>query len=246
MPGCADLYAPTAPDGNWRVDDTPRYALHVRPGSFCASQAAAVGELLEDQYAHTVDALALRSSARVSVFLYDSRTELSPMLPSDRSGVAFPDTGAVHAVCVPPLDDSLRALLTHEANHVIVNQGLGRAGTSFMNEGLASALISERLAPIGPSFLFAWTAAQRTPLPRIATLVDDRQWSSSSQAGYNTSASFLAWLLQAHGRDRLKQLYYARSSEMAARAVEIYARSLDTLESEWLAFAGSRTTNVAP
>lgn len=61
-------------------------------------------------------------------------------LPSPRSGVAFPETNAVHAVCVAPHDDNLRALLTHEANHVIMQNGLGRAGTGLMNEGLATAV----------------------------------------------------------------------------------------------------------
>ncbi|HSL22268.1 MAG TPA: DUF2268 domain-containing putative Zn-dependent protease [Vicinamibacterales bacterium] len=235
---CNTIYGPTSPDRNWVVHDTQRFALYARPGSFGEESAAALGAILEDQYTDVLAMMELRSSARVSVFLYNSRSQLNPPLPSDRSGVAFPETNAVHVVCVPPLDDNLQSLLAHEANHVIVQNGMGRAGTSFMNEGLASALVSERHAAIGRTFLYSWARRQTGPLPAIADLSDDSKWSSSSDVGYKTSASFLAFLLERHGVTRLKQLYYASSSEFGTRAQQIYGRSLQDLEGEWLAFLG--------
>jgi hypothetical protein len=240
--GCNSLYWPTAPDANWTIHDTPRLSLYVRPGSFCESVAEAVGEVLEDQYDHATSILALRSTGRVAMFLYNAGSELTPPLPSNHSGVAFPHTGAVHAACVPPLDDNLRSLLTHELNHVIIGQGLGQAGTSFMNEGLASAITSERLSPIGPSFLYAWTRSRRAELPSIATLADDSRWSSSSELGYKTSASFLAWLLERYGHERLRQVYYARSGELAQRTSSTYGTSLEQLEAEWHSFLAAGTT----
>jgi hypothetical protein len=241
--GCNSLYWPTAPDANWTVHDTTRFSFYARPGSFCETAVHALGEVVEDQYDHAIAALGLQPSGRISIFLYNSRSELTPPLPSDHSGVAFPRTGAVHAVCVPPLDDNLRSLLTHEVNHVIVGQGLGTAGTSFMNEGLASAITSERLWPIGPSFLYSWTRSRRNQLPSIATIADDARWSSSSETHYKTSASFLAWLLERYGRERLRQVYYARSDEFFQRAESAYGKTLEQLEGEWLSFLDA---GVAP
>src|SRR5687768_14886431 len=127
--GCETVYGPTSPSVQWAVFESPRYTLNVRPGSFCESQAAALADVLEDQYGHTVATLQIELGGRISMFLYNSGTELEPSLPSGRSGVAFPDTNAAHAVCTAPFDNDLRALLTHEANHVIIQNGLGRAGT---------------------------------------------------------------------------------------------------------------------
>ncbi len=60
----------------------------------------------------------------------------------------------LRAVCVPPLDPNLFGLLAHEANHVIVQNALGRPGTYFVNEGLASAVLSERFGAL-PESLYA-------------------------------------------------------------------------------------------
>ena len=243
--GCTEIYSPSAPDRNWTSVETARFTLLVRPGSFCKSAAPILGESLEDQYDNALSVLGLAASGRITLFLYNSPSEASPPLGSDRSGVAFPETGAVHATCVPPLNDGLKSLLNHEINHVIVNRALGRAGTYFMNEGLASALVSDHIAPIGPTYLFAWAASNRNLLIPITTLVDDDRWQASpEQAAYNTGASFLAWLIQQHGRDRLKQIYQARSSEIAQRVSAVYGKRLEALEADWLAFVGSRRAGL--
>ena len=133
-----------------------------------------------------------------------------------------------------PLDDNLRTLRTHEANHVILANGLGRAGTSFMNEGLASAVISQSFAEIGGTFFYKWAAANRARLIPIGDLVDDSKWDSNSNVAYNTGAAFLTFLIDRYGVTRLKQVYYAGSADCARRFQEVYGRSLEALEAEWL------------
>lgn len=231
--GCEAVYGPTSPSVEWAAFESPRYILNARPGSFCESQAAALADVLEEQYTHTVAALQIEMGGRIAMFLYNSGGELNPPLPSARAGVAFPETNAVHAVCFAPLDNDLRALLTHEANHVIIQNGLGRAGTSFMNEGLASALVSERFGEIGPTLLHRWVRSNPTRVMAIADLVDDAKWNSNSNEGYRSSASFLAFLIERHGASRLKLVYHARSSHLPARMQEVYGMPLAALEAEW-------------
>ena len=232
---CETVYGPTSPSADWTMVESSRFSLSTRPGSFCESQSAALTELLEEQYTHTVATLQLEGGARISMFLYNSGAELTPSLPSPRSGVAFPETNAVHAVCVAPFDNDLRALLTHEANHVIVQNGLGRAGTSFMNEGLASALVSERFGEIGPTFLHRWARNNPGRVMSVTDLIDDTKWNSNSSDGYQSSASFLAFLIERYGAARLKRVYHARSSQLPARMHETYSVPLESLETEWRA-----------
>ena len=229
--GCEAVYGPTSPSVEWAVFESSRYTLNVRPGSFCESQAAALAEVLEDQYRHTVATLQIEIGGRISMFLYNSGAELEPSLPSARSGVAFPETNAAHAVCTAPLDNDLRALLTHEANHVIIQNGLGRAGTSFMNEGLASALVSERFGEIGPTYLHRWVRNNPTRVIAIADLIT--KWNSNSNDGYRSGASFLAFLIERYGVATLKLVYHAGSAQLPARMREVYGMPLEALEAEW-------------
>ncbi len=61
--------------------------------------------------------------------------------------------------------------MSHEANHVFVINGLGRAATYGMNEGLAAALAPETFHTSGRHFLFAWTrnSGRRCCLSRACT-----------------------------------------------------------------------------
>ena len=127
--------------------------------------------------------------------------------------------------------------MSHEANHVFVINGLGRAGTYGMTEGLASALVSETFHTSGRHFLFMWTRTQRAQVLPLARVYDNDQWKDlTPQSAYNTSASFLAWLLDTYGADRLRQIYGAPSDQFAARVNAVYGRALESLEADWLRF----------
>lgn len=233
--GCNAILGPSAPDSNWRAHERARFTFYARPGSFGEQHVDAFAEVLEDQYDHSVRVLSLRYAGRLSIFLYDSAADAGR--GSDRSGTAYPDTEAVKVVCTPPLDDNLYGLLAHEANHVILRNGLGRAGTSFVNEGLASAVLSERYHQLGRHFLYAWGRTGGTRIPPLSALADDDQWGGfDSNAAYNTSASFLAYLLETYGADRLRQVYPVLSRDFATRFSEVYGRSLEQAEAEWKRF----------
>lgn len=231
---CNQAFGPSRVDANWRIHESARFTLHVRPGSFADQNAAAIGEALDHQYAATLAALGAQFDGRVTGFLFNSAGDAD--LASDYSGVAYPETLVFRATCVPPLGTSLHSLLGHEANHVVIMGALGRAGTRMMNEGLASAVLSERYAD-GPGYYYAWTRARRAEVPPLSRLTDDGQWEDiPQQVAYSAGASFLAYLLETRGSAALRRLYYAKSSEFAARFAEIYGRPLGEVETEWLAF----------
>ena len=233
LPACEAVYGPTSPSAEWVTHESPRFVMYARPGSFCEANVAALADALELQYAHAVRLLDINMGGRISVFLYNSGAELDPPLYSTRSGVAFPETNAAHLTCVPPLDAALQGLAAHEANHVIIQNGLGRPGTSFMNEGLATALVSPSFGNTGPVYADFWVRTNRSRVVPAATFIDDARW-DGTQDSYNSSASFLSYLLGRYGPARLKQLYHTRSADMARRIAEVYGKPLDALEAEWL------------
>lgn len=233
--GCDTMLAPTSPDSNWKSYPSAHFTLLVRPGSFAEANVTTLAAVLDDQYAHTVAALALQYQGRITGFLYNSGADAA--MPSDYSGVGYPGNGTFAATCVPPLNDSVLALISHEANHVIQHVALGRPGTSFVSEGLASAVLSERYHHRGKSFLYDWTKRQGQAVPQLGSLIDDTKWKEySTDAAYYSSGSFLAWLLDEYGPAPLRRIYGARSPEFAARFQEVYGRSLDDAERAWRAF----------
>jgi hypothetical protein len=238
-PGCHSILGPSAVDTNWRVIDTPHFAFHVRPGSFAEQNIGRLTEVLEHHYAFAIATLDIRYAGRISLFLFESAADADEN--SERSGTAFPDTEAARAIVSPPLETTF-GLVAHESNHVIQHNGIGPPATSFMNEGLASAVISDRFYVGGKSFLYPWTARNDARIPPLTDLVDDDKWQNTDlQVAYNASASFLAYTLDLGGPDRLKQLQPVPSADFAARFQQIYGRSLDQAERDWRAFCASFT-----
>ena len=238
--GCSPLLGPTPTDDNWRTRSIGHFTYYVRPDSFAESVLAPLSEVLDDQFAATVARLSLRYQGHITMFLHNSGADAGfgdDAGGGNHSGVAYPDTETVKSVCVPPLGGNLFSLLSHEANHVILHNGLGRPGTTFMNEGMASAVISERFHSVGPSFYHRWVGERRVQLPRLTELVDDEKWRNyPQQTAYNASASFLAYVIQAYGAAPLRAVYYASSSEFPGAFKTAYGKSLDQVEAEWLAF----------
>ena len=234
---CHPILGPSSMDTNWKVIETPHFIFNVRPGSFAEQNIARLGEVLEDQYAFSLRALDLNYAGRISLFLYESAADADDT--SERSGTAYPETGAVRAIVSPPLETTF-GLVSHESNHVIQANALGPPATSFMNEGLASAIMSERFHPGGKSFLYPWTARNAAQIPDLSALVDDGTWGDyNSQVAYNASASFLAYILDEGGPARLKQLQRVRSSEFESRFQQVYGRSFDEAERDWRAFCAA-------
>ena len=233
--GCNTAFGPDPIDRNWRVYDGPHVSFFVLPNSFAEQHVARLTEVIEDQYSATVKSLGLSYAGHLHAYAYNSGADAG--LPSDYSGRAYPETESFRFVAVPPMGDNLLQIVSHEANHVLIGDGLGRAGTYFMNEGLASAVLSETFHQSGRHFLFPWTRSRRAQIPPLSTLIDDGGWKRTAEdTAYKASASFLAWLLDAYGPDRLRQIYPLPSDPMLDRIPSVYGRSLDALEAEWLRF----------
>ena len=232
---CNAVLGPTTPDANWVLFESAHFTLHARPGSFAERSAPTLGTVLDDQYETTLRLIQGQYSGRVNGFLYENAADAGR--ESEHSGTAYPQTGAFSATATPPLDANLYALVQHEANHVVIVGSLGRAGTSMLNEGLASALVSERYGSNGPHFYYTWTRTHKAQLVPLEMLADDARWPNiEGSVSYSFSASFLAWLLETKGPAKLRQLYYVSSAEFASRFAQIYGRSLADAQSAWLAF----------
>lgn len=233
--GCNAYYGPTKVDQNWHLTESTHFTLHARPGTFADQNAATLGHVLDDQYEVTQQWLEAPYGNRVNGFLVNDAADGD--FEAEHSGVAFPDTASFRATATPPVDANLFALLAHEANHVVIIGSLGRANTHFIDEGLASAVISERYHPLGRHYYYQWTRSHRSQLVPLARLIDDDGWNhANSNVAYSQAASFLGYLLETQGPVKLRQLYYAKSSAFEGRFSQVYGVSLTDAEAAWLTF----------
>ena len=224
--------------------------VHVAAGevgptdAFAEQHVATFASVLDDQFATTVARLGLRYDGRITLFLHSSGLDAGladDVGNGDRSGVAYPDTETVKVAVGPPLDGNLFSLLSHEVNHVILRNGLGRPGTTFMNEGLASAVLSERHHGLGPTFYYRWTASRRGQLPRLRQLANDDEWRSVEQSvAYSASASFLAYLIETRSISALRAIYYSTSANFSRTFETAYGEPLEAAESAWVTFCDQR------
>lgn len=240
LAACNPILGPTKVDSAWVTIERGRFTFNVRSGSFAEQSIDTITTVLDDQFVASVRALDLRYDGHITFFLYTSGADAGfgddPM-GGNSSGVAYTMTETVKTAVLPPLDGGRLSLLQHEMNHVIFFNGLGSAGTSFVTEGLASALLSERFHSSGPTFFHRWAATHRGQLVRLAELVDDDRWrSSDSQVAYNSSASFLAYLVETYGSAPLRRIYQASSADFGRAFRDTYGVTLDTAETAWHRF----------
>lgn len=232
---CQNILGPRRIDDDWDVQERGRFTFYARPSSFGARSVDQLYTVLDDQYNATTAMLDVRYGGHISIFLYNSGIDAG--LPSDGSGVAYPDTQAVRAACVAPVDANLMFLLSHECNHVIARNTIGQAGTTFMNEGIATALVTERFHSRGRHFLYPWTASRAGQLPSLSSLLDDGHWHDAPEdVAYNASASFIAWLIDTRGPMPVKDVFGAPSRDIESRLQTAYGQPVARLESDWIAF----------
>ena len=232
---CTRFTGPAKLEEGWAVHESGHFQIHVRPGSFASQHVPRFAEVLEDQYAFTLRRLNASYEGQIAAFMHDKAGEEG--LQSQRSGTAFPLTDAFRVTAVPPLDDNLLHVINHEANHVVIRNALGRPGTSFVNEGLASALMSPAHVQFHASFDHRWSSQHAAEIPPLTDLVDDEKWSGlNSQMAYKASSSFLAWLLDDGGPEQLRRIYGADSKRFAQAFQAAYGRPLDAAEAAWRAF----------
>jgi hypothetical protein len=235
--GCDAILGPTRPNGDWRSYESVHFTLFARPGSFCEANQVRLGEVLDDQYVTTLASLGIRYSGRISAFLHSSAADAA--MGFESGGLGYPATEALRATCVAPLGGYLFSVLSHEANHVIQWNAMGRPGTFLMSEGLASAVMSTRFHELGKESFWAWTARHASAIPSLSVLSDDGEW-GGSDLEYRASVSFVAYLMEQAGPSPIRQLYQVKSGHFAERIEALYGRSLGDLERDWRIFCATR------
>jgi hypothetical protein len=206
---------------------------------FRASEGDTVNTAWQERYHEWVTAMLGASRQRIVYNKYTSRGHMQSTIGVGNTNAwADPAAYAIHTIW--PIDN-------HEVVHLLTSAwGLPVA---LVNEGTAVAFQIDPTRDLVPR----WSGTPLHDLTRqfrqqgrfvpLAGLTETSSFRShDSNVTYPESGSFMRWLIDEHGLDRVRALY-ARlggpndsAANVRAAFAAVYGRSLDDLEQEWIAF----------
>lgn len=216
-----------------QVGETANYILRASAGD-------AIDAAWQERYhAWATATLGVRPARQITYNKYLSRAHMQSVAGvGNTNAYADPNAYAIHTIW--PFDN-------HEVVHLFTS-GWGRP-VALVNEGMAVAFQIDPARDLTPR----WSGTPLHDLARdfrrqgrlvpLAGLTETASWRTQDpNVVYPESGSFVRWLIDAHGLDRLRDLYARASAPTESDAVirasfaAVYGQSLDTLEQAWLAF----------
>jgi hypothetical protein len=227
---------PPPVDFTWTVSGTQHYQFHYAPGTAAERDRFRIGALAEAALARTVAALEVDFEGQMDIYL----------IPR-----VFWQGGAAYGEKVQLLsyldrnytDVETWSYFTHEGTHALAQDLLqpkenGGGPDGVLVEGLAvwASGGHYREEPID-----AWTAvvaASNQYIP-LADLRAGPFYDFQHEISYLEGASFVKFLVEEYGLDKLKELYGLATGDAAhdgALVEGLYGKSYAELESDWLAY----------
>lgn len=238
LSSCSSGRSPTEPNPGAIADElsviveSDDFVFHMSPGDSV--------DVARQEAFHrwAVGQLAL-STPRIDYFKYRDQGQMARLTGVSANGFADPDAFAVHSVF--PWHN-------HETVH-LYSALIGRP-SDFFNEGLAVAMSVDPLGgDFRPSYSGAmsvhdWARGEGANLPRIAEIATTSDFRAVSEfVGYQTAGSFVAFLMQDYGTDRVIAFFSTGRRDDSRSRIEssfaaAFGRSLDDAEESWRLFLG--------
>jgi len=212
----------------WRTHETKHLWLHCETNTYAEGQVEVLAANQEAAMSGILDLLGEQTLPRkVHVFAVEDTGRMKTLTGYGFGGLALP---TMNSVCFI-FSQTFHAPGAHELTHVVSqgSWGLLPLDRSWLNEGFACFAQSEAFAGGRDWDLHASTRQLRdsgrlVPLPQLHTNFS----AFPATVTYSESGSFVKFLYESYGREKLKQLWKSR-----ADLPRIYGKSLAELEAEW-------------
>ena len=219
------------------VIQTERLDLYVGKQTFSSDQVAALAPLIEQLLRDNEARFGTSLKQRVSVAFY--RAGIAPS--RGVRGMAYTDEQRTEVFYRPnERVDSAATVVAHELAHHLEAQRYGaqvqRRADTILHEGLATWIVSERwLTMCGSVSWKARARSLRSAGVPLRLLTAER---SGANNAYEIWASFVDFLIDHYGRDKLDALYRSGHGRApgAADYRQVLGKSLDELADDWRAW----------
>ncbi|MBM3285932.1 MAG: hypothetical protein FJY88_01060 [Candidatus Eisenbacteria bacterium] len=212
----------------WRAIESPRFLLHLIPGSTADHEREEIAAALEAGLAELEELFDLRweRSRPIVYFLYESSLHKKLATGDPMPAHAHSRQAEVHAVH----GRYLRVGALHESCHIL----LGSLGDPpmLMQEGAAEyAALREQAHS---TYLRARSRGGELHLGRL--LDDPRFTEADPWLSYPMAGSFAGFLIRDRGVASFKDLYGSSKGDPRGAVRRVYGCSVDSLEARWRRF----------
>lgn len=210
----------------WVSDSSKHIKYYFAPNSSAAKNIDSI-KIKSERYVDRVLSLIHENaySTSINLIFTDSQSKMKELTSFASNGLANWKYNTIYCV----YGDSLKVLGAHEFNHVIVKNVWGETTTiQWLGEGFAG-YSDDSWGKYDLHLLSRYLLGNNKLLP-ISSLLSDFS-DHSVMITYPESASFVKFLYEHYGYQRLKSLWQQGDGSVKA----IYGKSIKELEVEWIA-----------
>jgi len=222
---------------SWRTHETADFWIHYEAGSFAERDLALLTKLHAVAMPGLLELIGESAYFRkIHIFAVESRARMKALIGLEGNGKAFPEHDTM--LCV--FSGQTKAGGAHELMHMISNKRWGTVPFKdriWLDEGLAcyaedKCYIQHKPWRRDMHIQSKRLSASRRLVPLEQLTGGFTNWTAlSTEVSYPQAGSFVRFLYERHGREKLKALWQAPRPEFH----RIYGKTLAELEAEWLA-----------
>ena len=208
----------------WKSASTEHLDVHVEAATFAETHIEDLKRSEEKAFSRNLVLLETKTYPfETDVFVVASRDRMKQLLGRETNGIAFPDTRVVCFI----LNEKVNASGAHELMHVMSQNVWKGKPKTWLNEGFATYAddlwYRYRLHDLSKYLL-----QQRKLIP-LEELIE-HFGASSDMITYPQAGSFVKYLYEQYGADKLRDLW---SSGTAKDLKRVLGKDIATLETEW-------------
>jgi Peptidase MA superfamily len=208
---------------SWKSVSTEHLRLHFEPGTFAENRIEDLKLFQEKSFARDLDLLQAKAYPfQIDAFVLGSRERMKRLVGRETNGIAFPDTKVVCFI----LNEKLNASGPHELMHVMAKYVWQGNPKTWLNEGLA-VYADDRWYGYRLHNLNKYLLQQGKLIP-LEKLI--QHFGSSVMIAYPQAGSFVKYLYEQYGADKVRDLWSSGTARDLKRAL---GKDIATLETEW-------------
>ncbi len=222
---------------------TEHFVIHVQPGTQAARELPLIVAEHEFAWHRLEQRLGAAPAVPIESFVYSSVEQKRALFGAGAVEVSLPWKRQIYLRHMSFPHEALEHELAHSFGAAFTRHPLGLAGRlSLRGVDLAGGLIegwANALAPRSMAGLDLHDQAaaldRLDKRPRLGPILGIGFWGSAGRRAYTAAGSFVLWLIETQGIDKVGRLYGAPDQLEA-----IFGADLPTLEKQWIAFLRAR------
>jgi len=220
-----------ADDSRWCQKESAHYVFHFFPNSLAEREIEMIVRQQEKAWRKILDFLELPDpSSKIVYYLYPDGETKKQLMGDDWYAQSIRDEFCVHMI----YNEEVKPLSEHEDTHLLsLPWGLS---IGLFQEGLAEYLVGHSWYGESHDQLVI-EAMNRKILPTVESMMDHKNWlglnDEYAQYNYAFVASFIKFLIENYGKDKIKILYWKTSRQNTKEQnISIFKRVYEIMPSE--------------